>query len=321
MFASMLIAMPPALAALPGAAPVASLSADERAWIGAHPRASYALAPDYGPFVYTDAQGNPRGLSVDVLALIALKTGLDLVPGAPLSLPQNLALARRGAIDIVTSLRPTEDRARYLDFSAAYASVPTVLMVRAGETAATLRAMAGRQIAVGAGFAVESFVRKQYPRVRWLALRSDADGLRRLAAGEIDGVVADLASVHFITRQQGGIGPGPLRLAGPVGFDYPLSFGYRKDAPELGAILRRGLQAISIDERAALMARWMPEPLHGGWRGAAPAPALMAGALLLCAALLALWNWRRRAGAAIVTHVTAGRSGQPHGGPASGRSS
>jgi ABC-type amino acid transport substrate-binding protein len=271
------------------------MDAGERAWVAAHPRVTYALASDYGPFIYTDAQGQPRGLSVDVLALIARKTGLAFEPGAPLSLPQNLELARRGGVDVVTSLRPTAERARYLDFSQAYASVPTVLVVRDRETASSLRAMAGRRVAVGAGFAVEAYVRGRYPHVGWQALRSDEEALLSLAAGTVDGVVADVASVHFILRQRAGA-LRALRLAGPVGFDYPFAFGYRHDAPELGAVLRRGLRAISIDERAALMARWMPRPLHDGWCGAASPPALLAGLLLLAACALGLWNWRRRPG-------------------------
>jgi ABC-type amino acid transport substrate-binding protein len=273
-----------------------SLSPAQREWIAAHPRVVYALAPDYGPFVYTDEQGRPRGLSVDVLTLIAQKTGLAFEPGAALSLPANLALAERGEIDIVTSLRPTRERAAYMDFTPAYVTVPSVLMVRDGTPRAQgLRAMAGRRVAVGAGFAVERFVRERYPQVNWVPLADDAESLAQLAAGRVDGAVADLASAHFIALEKGLPNNWPvLRMAGDIGYDYPLSFGYRKDAPLLGEILQRGLQAITVDERAALMRRWMPRPTDGGWSFLARPPLLAAAALLLCGCACAALGWRRR---------------------------
>jgi len=275
-----------------------SLSTAQREWIAAHPRVTYALAPDYGPFIYTDEGGRARGLSVDVLVLIGQKTGLAIVPGAPLSLTANLALAQRGDIDIVTSLRPTRDRAAYLDFTTAYVTVPSVLMVRgadAGVGAQGLRAMAGRRVAVGAGFAVERFVRDRYPQVIWVPLTDDGESLAQLADGRVDGAVADQASVHFIAMEHGSSKHWPaLRMAGDIGYDYPLSFAYRKDAPLLGDILQRGLQAITVDERAALMQRWMPQPDSGGWTTLVRPPLLAAAALILCGCASAALGWRQR---------------------------
>lgn len=299
MFRSLCSGYRPALALLllcgagatAAAAPLA-LSAAERAWAARHPLVSYAPERDYGPFVYLDGGGRVRGLSIDFLAAIGAKTGLQFVATEALPLSQNLDKARNRSVDMLTSLRPTPERAGFLGFTSAYVAIPAALVRRADQPAGLgLRDMAGRTVAVGKGYAVEGFVRERYPQVRWLALASDDAALAQLVAGKVDGVVADVASLQFLMQQRGWR---QLVVAGQVGFDYPLSFAYRKDLPELGGILQKGLRGISADERRDLLARWLPPALEGTWQNRPTGPLFLVGALLLLGAALALWGARRR---------------------------
>ncbi len=283
-----------ALCAAPARAAPAELNAAQRAWVAGHAEVSYAPESDYGPFVYVDAAGQVRGLSVDFLALIGAKTGLRFVAAAARPLSENLALARRGGVDMLTSLRPTPERAAFLGFTAAYVAVPAVLIRRADQPdGVALRDMAGRAVALGKGYAVEAYARERYPRVQWLALDNDAAALAALRAGRVEGVVADLASLRFLSDLHGWR---DLRVAGQIGFDYPLSFAYRKDLTMLGAVLQQGLRAVTPAERGALLERWLPAQ-EGTWRNRPTAPMYGIGALLALSAALALWRARRRPGA------------------------
>jgi ABC-type amino acid transport substrate-binding protein len=214
----------------------------------------FAPEADYGPFVFRAEDGSIQGLSVDVLHLAARRGGLQVVtlPAAPLAV--NLAAARRGQVDVLTSLRPTPERAQFLDFSAPYVQVPAVVISLLSRPEPDLAALAGQAVAVGQGYAVESHVRQRFPAVRWQAVPDDLQGLQRLRRGEVVAVVADVASVHYLMERQGWT---DLRLGRPVGFDYPLSLAWRKDLPAVGAALQRGLLAITPQEREALRVRWM----------------------------------------------------------------
>ena len=215
----------------------------------------FAPEADYGPFVFRAEDGSIQGLSVDVLHLAARRGGLQVVtlPAAPLA--ANLAAARRGQVDVLTSLRPTPERAQFLDFSAPYVQVPAVVISLRVRTEPDLAALAGQAVAVGQGYAVEAHVRQRFPAVRWQAVPDDLQGLQQLRRGEVIAVVADVASASYLIQRQGWT---DLRLGRPVGFDYPLSLAWRKDLPAVGAALQRGLLAITPQEREALRVRWMP---------------------------------------------------------------
>lgn len=259
----------------------------------------FAPERDYGPFVFVGDDGRLQGLSVDLLQRLAPLAGLKVqaLPAAPLA--DQLALLRAGGADLVSSLRPTPERATFLRFTVPYVRVPAIV-VTAGAAAradgqAALEALAGRAVAVGAGYGVEAFVRARYPQVRWAAVPDDVQALQGVAQGRYQAAVVDAASAAFVVRRHGIAG---LVSAGPIGFDYALSFATPLARADLVDRLDRAIVGLPLQERTAIQQRWMG-PLDGDALMEQPAhTARLGAALLAVAALLAaagLWNWRRRA--------------------------
>lgn len=281
------------LALLPGLAPPAC-AADS-------PTLPVRFAPerDYGPFVFADEQGRVQGLSVDLLARLAPAAGLQLQTLAPAPLAQQLALLRAGGADLVSSLRPTPERAEYLAFTRPYVTVPAILVVRAGaappgaDGQSQLLTLAGRPVAVGAGYAVEGFARERFPQVRWMPVPDDVQALRGVLDGRFDAAVVDAASAAFITQRHG---MSQLGAAGPIGFDYALSLAVPKARTDLVERLDAAIAALPLPARNEIQQRWMG-PLHGSALMRPPWHRLVGwGAAWLGAAglLLAVAWWRRR---------------------------
>ncbi len=257
---------------------------------------------DYGPFVFADDDGRVRGLSVDLLERLAPAAGLQLQMLPPAPLADQLARLRSGEAELVSSLRPTPERAAYLAFTRPYVSVPAIVVVRQGaglpaadDGPAVLAALAGRSVAVGAGYAVESFVRSRYPQVAWAPVPDDVQALRGVAEGRNDAAVLDAASAAFVTQRHGIAG---LRAAGPIGFDYALSLAVPKSRPDLLQRLDAAIAALPLQERTAIQQRWIG-PLHDSELMAPTRPPLLwvaAGLLVLAALLGGLLAWRRRSG-------------------------
>lgn len=219
------------------------------------PPLRFAPERDYGPFVYQDEAGVVKGLSVDILAAVSQAAGLRVETLPARNLSEILVMAQRVEVDIVSSLRPTPERAKYLEFSRPYVSVPAVLVRLEGVARrSSLSDLDGQRVAVGAGYAVESYLRAKFPAVRWVAMADDVVALRALLKREVQGVVADIASVGFATRQYDLKG---IQVHGPVGFEYALSFAYPNDRPDIGDALDRGLRAIRAGERDAVLRRWI----------------------------------------------------------------
>lgn len=228
----------------------------------------WAPEAEYGPFVFVDATGPqkiPQGLSVDYLSLVAQYENLPLVALPARPLHENLELAQQKEVEIITSLRPTEERAAYLSFTVPYVEVPAVALIRQAdfgkyhrEYGAPLMALAGHKIAVGQGYAVEKYAHDLQPEAIWIAVSDDTEGLRMLLAGEVDAVIADIASAGFVLQQQRWMG---VVASESIGFRYALSFAYRKDRPDLGIALQRGLEKITEADRLVLWQKWVSPAL------------------------------------------------------------
>lgn len=261
----------------------------------------FAPERDYGPFVFEGDDGRVQGLSVDLLERLAPAAGLALQTLPPAPLAEQLARVRAGQADLVSSLRPTPERAAFLAFTRPYVSVPAIVVVRApqgtpgADAQATLLALAGRVVAVGAGYGVEPFVRGRYPQVRWAAVPDDVQALRGVVEGRHDAAVVDAASAAFVARRHGLQG---LRSVGPIGFEYALSLAVPRHRTDLVERLDAAISALPLQERSAIQQRWMG-PLDGDALMARPARVLWwaIGWIGAAAALgtIALWRWRRRA--------------------------
>lgn len=261
----------------------------EGAW-AEPPSMRFAPEQAYPPFVYDGPNGQPIGLSVDLLRAVEPKLGFSLrwEPSAPLS--DILQAAQEGRVDLISSLRPTPERSRYLSFTSSYVAVPAVLVTRGGSNAADLTAFAGKPVAVGKGYAVEAFVRSRFPQVVWREVTDDEVGLRQLRAGEVEGWVADVGSVRHLFQQER---VKDLVVGAPVGFEYALSFGYRTELAAWGQQLDRALRDLDPVQRREIVNRWLdPEaaryqnPIRRRWQ-------VIALAALALAAMVAAVVWWR----------------------------
>ena len=253
----------------------------------------FAPEADYGPFIFQQDDGQIAGLSLDFLQEISRQAGLTLniLPAKPLA--EILADVAQGEVDVVSSLRPTAERAKYLGFTKPYVQIPAVVVGRSDSAQRlSLAALSGAKVAVGKGYAVEAFVRQSYPQINWQAVPSDGVALQQLLAGEVDAAVADIASVSFIVKQEALEG---LQLGAAVGFDYPLSMAYRKDDEALGQALEAGLAAIEQPQRLAIINRWVPSDALARQEQPGLTPQTVGLFGLLLAAFLAAWAlWRRQ---------------------------
>lgn len=256
-----------------------------------------AVERDYAPFIFEDAGGQVRGLSMEMLSLVQSRSGLLTEPMPAQPLAKLLEDLREQRADMITSLRSTPERNRFLVFSRPYIEVPAILVLGASASATQqhkgLGGMTGKRIAVGRGYGVEAPMRQRYPAIDWQAVDNDAMALRGVSEGRYEGAVADVASVAYLIRRDGFMN---LQPAGRVGYDYPLSFALTPPHAHLLPVIDRAIQEIPAKERQAVIERWMGgldmEPLdqHPRWL-------IWTGSLLLLigvAGSLLWWHRGRR---------------------------
>lgn len=264
-------------------AAVAPLSSAQRDWLAAHGPWRLGTERDHGPFVFAGPDGQVQGLSIDILRLAQQRTGLriNMLPGQPLA--QVLQAAERGEVDLISSLRPTPERGRYLIFTQPYMAVPAVVVMQRARAPLRLPELVGQAVAVGRGYAVESVVRARHPAVLWQPVADDVAALRGVADGRFAAAVVDAASLAFVVRHHGIVG---LVATAEANFHYALSFAVRKELPQLRDILDLGFRALTPAERQAVLDRWLlpsaalPAPAASPWAARLGWASLLGGLLL-----------------------------------------
>ena len=107
---------------------------------------------------------------------------------------------------------------------------------------------------VGRGYGVDAFVNEHFQDYNIVPVESDRFGLIKVAMGEIDLMIIDLASASYYIEKEGLTN---LRLAATMGSLYEFSFATRRDNPILHRVLNKALKQITREERSAIYDRWI----------------------------------------------------------------
>ena len=87
-----------------------SLNEQERTWLRDHPVISVVQDPDWPPIEFTNAQGQPSGMSADYLKIVEQRLGITFHPILNLSWQEAYARLKRHEIDMTTCVTATPER-------------------------------------------------------------------------------------------------------------------------------------------------------------------------------------------------------------------
>ncbi|MBF9002930.1 HD domain-containing phosphohydrolase [Vibrio nitrifigilis] len=216
---------------------------------------------DWAPFDFAYS-GMPKGYSIDVMNLIAEKTGLKFEYVNGYSWNQLLGLFQSNKLDIVQSIFETPARQLLGDFTIPYRNLSTVLITRKGhDVGATLGGMGGEVIAIPTGWALTEKVQQQFPDIDVLKVKSPIDGLQAVVDGKADAALETQEVAEYFIRlnnMQGlevHTGNNGLRNQGAQ----QLSILITKRYPKLRDIFNQAIQSITAQESAALEQKWLSD--------------------------------------------------------------
>lgn len=231
------------------------LTPAERRWLEEHAdELRLAPTPNYPPIDFFDRSGQHQGIAAEHFELIEKRLDVRFKRVPLKSWDEILKKAKAREIDLTTIAQKTKDRSEYLRFTKPYLTVPTVIITRRdGSKNLRLEEMAGMSVAVVKGYAVTETVLKNHPGLKLVFVANDEEGLMKVALGQVDAMLADLAvAVEYIENK----GISNLQVAGQTGHEYHYSIASRKDMPQLQSILNKGLALITEEERHAIRHRW-----------------------------------------------------------------
>jgi len=176
------------------------------------------LVNDYPPFGFIDSSNHLAGFDVDVANAVAKRLGVKLKLETP-GWETIVGGKWQGRWDLcICSMTPSTERAKVLDFAAAYYSSPAVLIVNKDDKAIrSIKDISGKKIGVGTGSSYEAYLNKtlQIPGAKPITYSftnvqpvpsDETVAFQNLALGSgvrLDGVVSDLATARARIKETG----------------------------------------------------------------------------------------------------------------------
>jgi len=253
-----LVISPASLAAQPTPEAVSApvFTAQEQAWIAAHPIIRVGLDVAFPPYAMTDSSGKVAGIDPDFLDLIARRTGLKFAITHGTTWPQMQEDFKAGKLDMLMNLSRTPEREAYMNFTESYNNAPCAIVTRS-DTLYILdaRQLNGVMVGLPRGYAGLKAILKDYAPGAILVEYDDATAaLDAVARGEILAVLADIVNAAYLVKNQRLTN---LRLGSMLPGATGVYIGVRKEYDPLPGILNKAAADITLVERRQMIDRWI----------------------------------------------------------------
>jgi PAS domain S-box-containing protein len=231
------------------------LTAHERDWISKHPVIRIAPDPYFPPIEWFDNNGKYRGIAADFTRLVQKKTGINFKVIRCKNWDEVLEKAESREVDALPAAAQTPERFKYLLYSDPHIVLPGVIITKTKVTGdITLKDLSAMKVSVVKAYVWQEFLETDFPDIKLDLVRDLQAGLKKVALGISDAVVATLpVALYYIEKE----GITNLRVAGETGYYTRLSFASRKDWPELNAILKKALAQIPQTKREEILGKWI----------------------------------------------------------------
>lgn len=252
------------------------------------------FAPQAAPLAFIDADGQPSGVAGDYLRQLNLAGAhLTRVPAHDwFEVREQL---RKGEVDAIMGI-PNDST--YLGpgwvFSQPFITVPNVIVVGSqSPPVLSLADLNGHSILVSDPDRLRGFILQHAPNARIVPARSGEQALARLARGDADAYVGNLATADRIVRESY---PTQLHVTAPAGLNDRLSLAVKREYAPLATTFDRVLVNLGTREHEAIRGDWLSAEYRSGldWRSIARWAVPLA-LVLLTAFLVHGWGyWRLR---------------------------
>lgn len=241
---------------VPAVAVLESLSDDERHWLKEHSVIRIAYDKYYAPIDMEDAEGIHIGVSVDYLEYLSDALGVQFLADSREVWSETYSAALAGHFDMLSAVHNTTARARHFSFSHPYFINKTAIITTKAnqDQYMSLEQLHGKVVAMVADYALEQLVYEAHPEVLYIRVDNIAEGLKEVAFGSADAFVGAIAPVTYYMEDYGIVN---LAVSGEAPYEMGLSFGVRKDWPELVTIINKALDVLPEHDKRDIYSKWI----------------------------------------------------------------
>jgi len=232
------------------------LTEAERQWVNQYQQIRVGVMSDWRPVEFVDENGEARGITVDVLALLNKRLGVHLVPVPYSNWDLLLNDFKAEKLQMVANISDIPERRSFSAFSTDYWTLQWIMVGKhEAQFESKVAQMPAQRIAIMREYQFVKSLKEDFPQHKVIEVESLSEGLELVVSGQADFVLDTVVSSGIALRD-----PRYVNLRAYVPTDlpvYPSYFGVHKSLPELLVILNKGIKTITDADRKVLLDKWL----------------------------------------------------------------
>ncbi len=241
------------------AAGIPGLTAEEKAWLEQHPVIPVGGESDWPPFDFADESGRHQGVAAEYLDRMGELLGVEFRVVTDLSWQEVMDRVRRGELYFACTMVETPSRRKDFLFTRPYYSSPAAMVVKRNDTRIQgLEDLADKRVAVVKGYSVSEYLRRRFPGFVQVDVDNLLQGLKAVHQHEADAVLDNQDVLAWLLEENAIPDMRLIQVKELFRGNTNLRMGVSRHYPLLAGILQKALDAISEEERKAILGRWLP---------------------------------------------------------------
>lgn len=231
-----------------------NLTSEELNWLSNNKELTVMVDPDLAPYEFIEDNGEISGISGAYLEKIAKKLSVKFVWAENKNWVAGIEMFKNDEIHVISSLVPTPERSKSLEFTESYLSSTSAIFVRkGGRIFVNMEGLTGYRIAQEKGFALTSFIERDYPNIEIVEVENVTEALKLVASGVVDAHVGDIPTVAYHIAS----GNFPVVVVGETPYMSDTVMGISRSFPLFASAMKKAMVAITKEERREIANKWL----------------------------------------------------------------
>lgn len=229
-------------------------TAEELAWLEAHPQLTFAYDADWRPVEYLTEDRKIEGITGDYLTLFSEYLGIELVPSPPILWADSLKQVRSGELDFFAAISTTPERAEWFTFTDPYVSFPMVIVTQDDILYTDLNDLKGQRVSAVHRYISHELIEQNHPELKVTTTLSVEEGLQLVRKGEVYAFVGNLATISYAIKKEKLKG---ITISGQMPYRFDLGMAATKDNELLVGLLNKAFAHVSVEQRKEIADKWL----------------------------------------------------------------
>ncbi len=216
---------------------------------------SMCIDPSWMPFEMFDQEGNYVGMSADYFKIFEQKLNIKFKVFKAKTWTESYKAAVDRKCDILSLAMETSDRKKYFNFTTPYLQLPLVIATKTDKQFVnTLKDIKGEQVGIPRGYAFVNILKERYPNLKIIEVENIADGLAKVANGELYGYTGTIATIAYNLQKNYST---ELKITGKLDEQWNLGIGVRNDDMVLYTILQKVIDSVTPEQNREILNKWI----------------------------------------------------------------